>query len=253
MPKQAGIFKITGTMDDVSFFKTSDGFMVRKKTGVNGARIKSDPAFQRTRENLAEFTRAGKAGALLRRTVKTNLGIRFDKRAGNRLVAAMFRVLQTDRSPRGERTVVRGNAELLKDFEFNANATLAGTLSVKCKGQIDRTTGTMTVPVPSFVPGRAVARPEGSTHLKLVMAALGVDFETSDTESATASSEPIEVALASELPPVTLSASVTPASSRPLFLIFGVEFYQELDGRMYPIKNGAFNALTILQVDDSAN
>src|SRR5688500_19337346 len=116
MPKQAGIFKITGTMDDVSFFKTSDGYLVRKKTSVNAARIQSDPAFQRTRENIAEFTRAGQAASLLRNAVKTLFGVRSDKRAGARLVSRMFRVLKTDHNRRGERTVAGGNAELLKDF-----------------------------------------------------------------------------------------------------------------------------------------
>jgi hypothetical protein len=80
----------------------------------------------------------------------------------------MFRVLKTDHNRRGERTVVGGNAALLKDF--NGNAQLAGTLSVKCKGEIDRATGTMTVPVPSFIPDHVVRGPEGSTQMKLVMA-----------------------------------------------------------------------------------
>jgi predicted peroxiredoxin len=76
MPKQAGIFKITGTMDDVSFFKTSDGYLVRKKTSVNAARIQTDPAFKRTRENLAEFARAAQSAGLLRNAVKTIFAVR---------------------------------------------------------------------------------------------------------------------------------------------------------------------------------
>ena len=40
-----------------------------KKTATSGAsadRIKTDPAFERTRENMEEFTRAGKAAKFLR-------------------------------------------------------------------------------------------------------------------------------------------------------------------------------------------
>jgi hypothetical protein len=29
----------------------------------------------------------------------------------------------------------------------------------------------------------------------------------------------------------------------------GVEFYQEINGQMYPLKNGAFNPLAIVKVD----
>jgi hypothetical protein len=32
-------------------------------------------------------------------------------------------------------------------------------------------------------------------------------------------------------------------------LALGVEFYQEINGQMYPLKNGAFNPLAIVSVD----
>jgi hypothetical protein len=35
----------------------------------------------------------------------------------------------------------------------------------------------------------------------------------------------------------------------PVLQVVGVEFYQEVNGQMYPLKNGAFNALSIAQVD----
>ena len=40
--------------------------MARLKGGIDKKRIATDPAFQRTRENGAEFGRAGKGGKLLR-------------------------------------------------------------------------------------------------------------------------------------------------------------------------------------------
>ena len=42
---------------------------------------------------------------------------------------------------------------------------------------------------------------------------------------------------------------VTAASTKPLFLALGIEFYQEVNGQMYPLKNGAFNPLSIAKVD----
>jgi len=29
----------------------------------------------------------------------------------------------------------------------------------------------------------------------------------------------------------------------------GIEFYQEVNGQMYPLKNGSYNALSIVKVD----
>jgi hypothetical protein len=36
------------------------------------------------------------------------------------------------------------------------------------------------------------------------------------------------------------------------FLALGIEFYQEVNGQMYPLKNGAFNALSLVKVDGGA-
>jgi hypothetical protein len=41
---------------------------------------------------------------------------------------------------------------------------------------------------------------------------------------------------------------VTAASVKPLFLALGIEFYQEVNAQMYPLKNGAFNPLALVKV-----
>ena len=66
MAKQKGIIKLKGTLGDITFYKSQDGFLAREKGGVEASRIANDPAFQRTRENGAEFGTAGKAGKMLR-------------------------------------------------------------------------------------------------------------------------------------------------------------------------------------------
>ena len=49
--------------------------------------------------------------------------------------------------------------------------------------------------------------------------------------------------------PINQVNAVTANSTKPLFLALGVEFYQEINGQMYPLKNGAFNPLSIAKVD----
>ena len=46
MARQKGIIKLQGTIGDVSFYKSKDGYLAREKGGVDGERIKNDPAFQ---------------------------------------------------------------------------------------------------------------------------------------------------------------------------------------------------------------
>ena len=49
--------------------------------------------------------------------------------------------------------------------------------------------------------------------------------------------------------PINQVNAVTANSTKPLFLASGVEFYQEINGQMYPLKNGAFNPLSVAKVD----
>jgi hypothetical protein len=248
MAKQKGIVPIQGTIDNITFFKTKDGYRVRKKTEMPAGRIANDPAFQRTRENGAEFGRAGKAGKNLRSAFGPLLQKVSDSRMISRLVSEMTKVIKADKaSPRGFRNVIDGEAELLKGFEFNANSTLESTLSVQVTKSIDRVTGELTIAIPSFIPAKSVAIPQGATHFRLVASGAEVDFETGNYVA--------DVKTTAELPwnnnataAINLVNHVTPNSTKPLFLVLGIEFFQLVNGNMYSLTNGAFNALSLVEV-----
>ncbi len=48
---------------------------------------------------------------------------------------------------------------------------------------------------------------------------------------------------------IDLSVALAAASVLPILQVLGIEFYQEVNGQMYPLKNGAFNALSVVNVD----
>ena len=60
MATQESFIKLQGKVGDLSFFKTKNGYQARVKGGVSADRIKSDPAYQRTRENNVEFATVSK-------------------------------------------------------------------------------------------------------------------------------------------------------------------------------------------------
>src|SRR5204862_7556982 len=129
MAQQKGIIPLKGTIGNITFYKSKDGFMAKEKGGVDANRIANDPAFQRTRENGAEFGRAGKAGKTLRTALRSLLQNTSDSRMISRLTKEMMRVIQADEtSARGLRNVIDGEAELLSGFEFNGNGKLATTI-----------------------------------------------------------------------------------------------------------------------------
>jgi hypothetical protein len=250
MARQKGIIKLKGTIGGITFYKTSqDGHLAREKGGIEKSRIESDPAFQRTRENGSEFGRAGKAGKLLRTSLRALLLNSADGRMVSRLTKEMVKVIQADLvSERGLRNVIDGEAELLLGFEFNIRGKLGTSLYAPYTSAIDRVTGEITVDVPPFVPVNMIAAPSGTTHYKIISAGAEIDFEAEtfiEAHSETAILPWDAVATVA----VAQTNQVTAASTKPLFLALGIEFYQEVNGQMYPLKNGAFNPLSIAKVD----
>jgi hypothetical protein len=166
----------------------------------------------------------------------------------SRLTKQMVKVIQMDAvNPRGERNVIDGEAELLLGFEFNINGKLGTTLYAPYTSNIDRPTGILTVDIPSYIPSNMIAAPGGTTHYKIISAGVDVDFEneTYVVDSNASAILPLDAVATAVL---TLSNTVNAASTHPLFVAMGIEFYQEVNGTMYPLKNGSFNALSLINV-----
>ena len=248
MAKQNGIIKLKGTIGDITFYKTKDGHLAREKGGVDANRIANDPAFQRTRENGSEFGRAGKAGKMLRVALRQVLINSADGRMVSRLTQAMTKVIQADATNRrGLRNVIDGEAELLTGFEFNIGGKLGTTLFAPFETTIDRVSGNIGLTLAPFVPTTMIAAPAGTTHFKIISAGAAIDFEAEKFEVTTSETAvlPWDSTLTA---PINQDNSVSANSTNPLFLALGVEFYQEVNGQMYPLKNGAHNPLSLVQV-----
>ncbi|MCU4189904.1 hypothetical protein M9Q43_12135 [Flavobacterium sp. HXWNR29] len=249
MARQKGIIKLKGTIGDITFYKTQDGHLAREKGGIDASRIASDPAFQRTRENGSEFGRAGKAGKLLRTAFRPLLLNSADSRMVSRLTQRMVKVIQADQvSERGLRNVIDGEAELLFGFEFNIRGKLGTSLFAPFVGTIDRVAGEIKVDLASFIPANMIAAPSGTTHFKIISGGAEVDFEA-ETFVVTTSETAILPWDGAATAVISQTNAVTANSTKPLFLALGLEFYQEINGQMYPLKNGAFNPLSIAMVD----
>jgi hypothetical protein len=248
MARQKGIIKLKGTIGDITFYKTKDGHLAREKGGIEASRIKNDPAFQRTRENGSEFGRAGTAGKILRTSLRSLLVNSADGRMVSRLTQAMVKVIQADMiSVRGLRNVIDGEAELLTGFEFNIRGKLGTSLFAPFMAAIDRASGAISVDLDSFIPANMIAAPSGTTHYKIISAGAEIDFEAETFVEAHSETAILPWDAAATVPISQVNA-VTPGSTKPLFLALGVEFYQEVNGQMYALKNGAYNPLSLVQV-----
>ena len=108
MAKLKGSLVIEGPLENLIFYRSKFGILVRNKGTLNRKRIAEDAAFKRTRENNMEFGNATKAGKLLRRTVQAMDHDVFDSQLTPRLNQIMARIKSFDSiHERGERIVFR--------------------------------------------------------------------------------------------------------------------------------------------------
>jgi hypothetical protein len=248
MARLKGLLKIEGTLDELTFYKTQDGHLVKTKSGVSGDRIANDPTFQRTRENGSEFGSAAAAGKLLRDAVRTLMLTAADNRITARVTQLMTIIKNYDTtSQRGERNVgvgiaAPGATDELKNFDFNINAILSSILYKPYA--VDTATGIITIS--GLVPINDIAAPIGASHVSLRGAWAKVDFAAGT--SAVEYTNITNVAIDATSGNVTLTPAGVPAGSGTSLFLLAVEFFQEVNGVQYTLKNGAYNALSIVEV-----
>jgi hypothetical protein len=253
MGQQDGLIKLKGSVGEVTFYKAKDGsYFARKKSGVTADRMRTDPKYARTRENWDEFRRASDARKLLRIALRSLTTSVADNKVNGRLHKQMMLVVKADKtSVRGARNVVNGEAELLAGFEFNQNSPLSTTFFAPYTSTIDRAAGNLSVAIPAFNASEMIIAPPGATHYRLIAGAAEVDFETNTFVVNDSKSTDISLTAPAQ-DALELSQVVTAASTKPLFLVFGIVFLQEVNGAMSKLQNGAFNALAIVAVDGGA-
>src|SRR5205085_12305740 len=101
-----------------------------------------------------------------------------------RLAKRMMTVVKSDTtSIRGQRSVTKGNIQLLEGFEFNVNGVLSATLNAPYSATINRVTGALSVNIPSFTPAMLISAPQSATHFKIVSAGIELDFDNEVSNS----------------------------------------------------------------------
>lgn len=248
MAKYKSLFDVQGTLGEVTFYKGEDGQYVRRKGGVSKNRILNDPNFVRTRENLSEFGRAATSGKLMRRAINSLMLDAKDSRVTSRLTKVLNQVKNEDlTSARGQRNVATGLANplgraRLKGFNFNAKSELDTVLMAQYT--LDSATGEIVIS--DLIPNQQISTPEGATHLSFSAGFLNLDLatETKDLQLSNVVNLPIN-GIAST---VTLTPAVPALGTGQSYYVLKVAFFQEINGIQYPLKNGAFNALQLIEL-----
>lgn len=216
-------------------------------------RFKNDPDFARMRENVSEFTTAMGAGKLIRNAFRglikataTN-GVTLNARMQQLLML----VLQSDAtSDRGQRLVSKGDLSMANKFDFNDKAFLEVVLYALYSSTADRASGRLAVTFPEFAPDTSLTAPKGTSHFRIVTAAAEFDFDKGEYifKEAKSAIIPYNNVL---LAPLNLEVSITAASTQAFLHVLGVEYYQEVNGKMYALKDAAHTALCVIHAESA--
>lgn len=250
MAKQLSINPMKGTLGELTYYKDSNGYLVKRKGGVSKETIMMSPNFVRVRENISEFSMAAQAGALLRSGVRTMLIYAKDRLVSSRLLKQVLHIAKTTDTTdvRGERTIASGNPALLDGFNFNSNAKLNEVLYAPYTVTVDRVAGTITVSIPAFNALNEIVAPAGATDYQLLIGGSEVDFadETSNTDTSPSAILPLNNAATT---PINTVLSLTAGTTLPLFTFLGVQFYQTVNGVAYALETKESNTLAVVNVN----
>lgn len=248
MAKSSGLIKIEGTIGGVTFYKTADGQFAREKGGVSREKIMRDPSFERTRENMSEFKIAVKNGKKLRDSLRYFIRKSHDRHVSSRLTQVMSRIAKTDSSSmRGLRNAALGlqtneGKSLIENFNFNKGAEL-GSILFKT-WTLDTVTGVISFG--SIDPLNDIAVPEGATHFSISGAMEIMDFTSGNYDLQY--TNVVNAIIGTNPVPVTLTPNALPTGTGNTFFFLKVEFFQEVNGVQYALRDEKHNAVAVVGV-----
>jgi len=139
MAKAFGPIQIVGTLDDLNFYITPDGNIVRikGKSGNTKKSFKENPIFDTIKKHNLEFGLCSKKGVFFRRLVKLFYDQAKDGSIAGRSYQLLYAILKEDQiHPRGSRQLITGlqspdTPRFLLGFEGNKGRPLGTVLKKK--------------------------------------------------------------------------------------------------------------------------
>ena len=244
MARQTGIIGIQGTVGGLVFSKNGN---ISQKPASDKAAFASAPSRARTRENAAEFGLAAKYSKLLRDSLRVAIASASDSLVAARLTKVMRELIGLDdTNDRGQRVFDAANSAPLLGFDFNAASGIGQTMYFPY--EVTGAGADVTMTIPALNPASDIAAPQGATHFEVVFAASDINMELMTYTNAVVAAPlgilPINsAALANQAMVATFPAA--PVAANLVVGVVGINFYQQVNGKFYPLNNNSTNPLAI--------
>lgn len=222
--------------------------MKKKKTIVTRRKVLTDPVFELTRQNNAEFTRACKANRILRQAFALGLPNKADRYVSGRLTRTMFNILQSDQvNDRGKRRVPQGVISILEGFNFNRDTSLQNVLRAPYSITFNKAAMLATISFPTFIPKAMVETASGANAFMLTGMVTSLHFEKE-----TFAVDPVQTDILgiSLQPHKNLQLKLPVIDQQPdhtVIVALGIEFIHDIRGTIQQVEK-KYNALAVVKV-----
>lgn len=248
MAKQAGIIKLEGTLGGINFYIRKGKPVARKAGGgFNKENIKNSPTMERVRENNTEFGDCSK----VKKCFKASLHPFLYQYKEGELHARMMQVFQQIKacdavSVRGKRSVGIGigtpMGELLfRKFVFTPKRSVSKTLMGS--GSFDWDAFSYTI---SRFNIKNVRFARSATHFEVSLGVLNFDFATLDYKLFMGT--PLLIGRDFDASTFSLCPTDLPVGSGKQFAFVGLQFYQEVNGELYLLRDEGAVGLEVVGV-----
>jgi hypothetical protein len=242
MAKVIGLFKLKGSIGNMTFYENEFGPQVKMKGGPNEWHIKNQDSYKNTLDNAAEFKRATAAGQLLRTAMGGLMRGVKNMRLCGRMIAPLLQAIKADTvHDRGERVISSGDLSVMTGFEFNHRLSLDDALPLNVENCYTVDAGKVSLQIPAFRIRKKKGLPFEATHYRLVSSLLSVDFEERryqrDVQESTL------LPMGRQAGAAFCAEHALDASAPGSFWLVGIEFYTVENNKPKLLKGGAVRVM----------
>lgn len=240
MAKQVGELKLTGTLDNLVFYKKGNEYFVKSKPKPIGKKYHKDPKYARQRANNELFVKSVMANKLLRDSLGPVLSSIISVPVGQ--ITKMFRqyygIHQFEDEP--------GNEDLsfFKGFHLSEKRRIDSILSWPILSSLDRNSGHFRIIMPELN-DCSIRAPKDATHFQVTIAVSAIDpgKKVSKMEMDTSPMVPVP---GEPLASISLSVRIPELPGSMLFGVMAIQFFQKVAEEPWPLGRTQ-NAAVILQ------
>lgn len=245
MARQISDLPVTGSIGDVTYYKSKNGKFARKKPVVNKNNFATNPKMAKQRAHTVDFGNAIKAGNLIRVAFRNMLKGAKESNTSNKLTGVLFRVLKGDVThPRGQRLVSAGDLNLLNKYEFNDTVKVSKSIYSAINTTVDRVAGRVNVEIPDIVPKRALNAPANASHFRITLGAAVLDFAGLKETYAEAATQELPVSN-EQIDDIGLTVTLPANSTGIIMVALGIEFLEAEGTQRTPITPSGMQILEI--------